>query len=93
VRERFLKKGAWNFDKLENVNLDFIYQLSDAQLCHAGEVRLQENENRAGLLIKANYHTEIEKEPVVEQTVKAISCYVQRCADFTEKTHLIMGLE
>jgi hypothetical protein len=20
VRERFLKKGAWNFDKLENVN-------------------------------------------------------------------------
>jgi len=96
VRERFLKKGAWNFDKLENVNLDFIYQLSEARLsfsCHAGEVGFQENEKRVGLFIKANYHTDIERNSVVEQTIKAISCYAQRCADFTEKTHLIMGLE
>ncbi|MBI3950040.1 MAG: hypothetical protein HY314_06260 [Acidobacteria bacterium] len=97
--ERFLKAGVWNEDPLkpQALGLRFVYQVPQAVLhlsCNAGTFgRDQESDQKAGILLDANYHTDISAAASLEEAEKAIALFSQRYAHFTEVTKIIFELE
>jgi hypothetical protein len=98
ARERFLKRGPGNDDKLKPnaVGLKFAYAVDQGVLnlsCDSGTVRrASENHETPCLLISANYSLPV-SEVSIDDARNAINSYFTRLAHFSEITDSIFGLE
>ena len=98
VRDRFLKRGPGNDDKLKPnaVGLRFAYSVERGMLnlsCDVGTVhRADEAKETPCLLIGGNYHIPV-SETSLEEARIAISSFSERLVHFTQITDSVFGLE
>jgi len=96
---RFLKRGPWNGKALTiaGLGLRFSYPVSEGGLrvdCNSGTVRRgKDTEEKTGMIVNVNYHTDVAGGEPLAAAEKALSLYGERCAHFVEVTGTIFGLE
>jgi hypothetical protein len=98
IINRFLKPGEWNDESLivKALGLNFVYEIPRAVLrlsCEAGTVRHPEIGEKRGLLLTANYHTELPETEALKDAEGAIALYAERCVHFSKTAKRILGLE
>ena len=95
--EKFLTSGDWNKGnlKLKALALKFVYPLEKGVLnlsLDPGKIQ-REGENFSGVIVKANYHTNLESENKLEEANEAVSEFSNRCDHFMQTIRRIFGLE
>lgn len=98
IISRFLKPGEWNDESLtvKALGLNFVYEVPRAVLrlsCEAGTVRHPEIEEKRGILLTANYHTDLPEAEALKEAEGAIALYTERCMHFSKTAKRIFGLE
>jgi hypothetical protein len=94
--ERFLKQGSWNDsnNRPQGLTLNLVYPSSPGQCRFSldpGVVTHQPTgERQAGIVAKANYHSEIDGVTAAEQI---IALFQQRIEHFTELTKVFLATE
>jgi len=95
---RFLKPGEWNDEALpvKALGLNFAYDVPRAVLrlsCEAGTVKHPELGEKRGILLTANYHTDLPEPEALKEAEVVISLYPERCAHFSKTAKRVLGLE
>lgn len=84
---RFLREGTWNDDNLkaEALGLKFVYSVENTKLGISVDSSIikRKDIDLKGILINANYHTELSEEQKSSEAIEAIKLYKQRCDHFT----------
>lgn len=99
IIDRFLKPGVANFNsnRPKAFGLRIVYELADARLrlsCDSGRVKRAENEKeRNGILIDANYHMDLPGNDVREEIKEAILLFSEYCDNFVNVTGNVFNLE
>jgi len=94
---RFLKPGEWNDEALavRDLGLNFVYEVPQAVLrlsCSAGTVRHSEMGEKRGILLTANYHTDLPEVETIKEAEGVLTLYSERCAHFSQTAKRILGL-
>jgi hypothetical protein len=94
---RFLKPGEWNDEILivRDLGLNFVYEAPQAVLrlsCGAGTVRHIEMGEKRGILLTANYHTDLPELETLKKAEEVIALYQERCVHFSTIAKRILGL-
>jgi hypothetical protein len=94
---RFLKPGEWNDEALamRDLGLNFVYEVPQAVLrlsCSAGTVRHEEIGEQRGILLAANYHTDLPELETIKEAEGVLALYPERCAHFAKTAKRILGL-
>lgn len=94
---RFLKPGEWNDTALpvRDFGLNFVYDVPQAILrlsCGAGSVRHAEIGEKRGILVTANYHTDLPELETLKEAEGVIALYPERCVHFSTTATRILGL-
>jgi len=94
---RFLKPGEWNDEILavRDLGLNFVYEAPQAVLrlsCVAGTVRHSEIGEKRGILLTANYHTDLPELETLKKAEEVMALYPECCVHFSKVAKRILGL-
>lgn len=99
IMNRFLKPGIADFNgaRPEASGFRFVYQLDDVRLrlsFDSGKVKRADSENeRSGILIDANYHTDLAEHNIHQEIEKATSLYSEHYKHFIRANESILAQE
>jgi hypothetical protein len=80
---------------VRDFGLNFAYDVPQAILrlsCGAGSVRHSEMGERRGILVMANYHTDLPELETLKDAEGVIALYPERCVHFSTIATRILGL-
>ncbi|HOJ61419.1 MAG TPA: hypothetical protein PK878_14140 [bacterium] len=90
IKSQYLKHGPWNNDRMnpKAMGLRLVYNVYEAELrfsINSGTVG-----EKRGILIDANYHTRASEPHDLNQIIRIISLYPNRCGHFQESLYRIL---
>ena len=97
--DRFLKEGPADLDgnRPTALGLRFVYTLEDTRLklsVEAGKIKLAGGEEeRNGILVNGNFHTDLRQEERIAQLGKATRFFPARCGEFSAVVRSLFQLE
>lgn len=97
LMEKFLKPGPWSEPPLaaEGVGIKLVFSADGARLIltvDAGSVASSTEPERTGILVDANYHTDVSETDCVAAATTAIEHFPRYCSDFASTVPTVLGL-
>jgi len=101
LTDMFLKTGFWNDNntKPESIGLRLVYPIENGHFrlsCNAGKIKPPDIEEKEGILLNANFHTDIHEESKtkkIEQIKESISCFPEHHNYFIKFSEKIFNLK
>lgn len=99
LRERFLKPGPWTSSPLTPTSaaLRFVYALSgwslNLSLDTGSIISPPAKESTQGIILSANYHTDLQGEDPLREATEAVSAFSQHLSHFLETASIVLALE